>query len=276
MTLRLSILLLGILLLISCDDMFDGGEIVTSDYKPELNVYGFISFDDHKSSFVSVYRTLSLDENPRIDSLYMVSDADVSIIDSSGISTLFGENENTYNPSFYGEPDGFVPQFDADFKLEVNAPNGLSLTGTLHTTPKPELLNQIQEMIYPDSFFTIKWNSPENAMIRIEVESSNHPGCYIHKSEYFESGETEWKTKIFSCYDNQREYYSGNPDSLTIQLTFMDINYYEYFIKYDEDEFLNFLMGISGSTRYAFGVEGGLGVFGSYATDKINLRFDPP
>ena len=96
MNLRLYILLFGILLT-SCDE----GEIVTSDYIPELNVYGFISFDDNKPSFVRVHRTLSLDENPNENSSYYVSGADVIIIDSLGISNLFSENENTYNP-FYG------------------------------------------------------------------------------------------------------------------------------------------------------------------------------
>ena len=265
MTLRLSILLFGILLLTTCDE----GEIVTSDYNPELNVYGFISFVNYKPSFVRVHRTLSLDEDPRYDSFF-VDDAEVFIIDSSGHSnTLHKWGNDTY------DIDEFIPLYNSEYTLEVNSENYGNLTGTLQTPPEPELLNQTQEIIYPDSFFTLRWNSPENAMIRIEVESSNHSGCYIHKSEYFESGETEWTTKIFSCIDNNYGYYGENPDSLSINLTFMDINYYNYFVKNDEDEFLNFLMGMSGSTQNAFGVEGGLGVFGSYAKDIVILPFDP-
>ena len=160
------------------------------------------------------------------------------------------------------------------YTLNVNAQDGKSLIGSLHTPPKPELF-MYPDSIYPDSLFNISWNSPENSMVQIEVESWDYPGCYIYKSEYFENGETEWTTKIFSCYDNEGGYYSDNPDSLTIQLSFIDINYYDYFIRYEEAEFLNFLMGTSGSTQYAFGVEGGIGVFGSYATDKITLPFDP-
>ena len=266
---RLSILLFGFFLLTTCDE----GEIVTSDYKPELNVYGFISFDNNKPSFVHVHRTLSLDENPNENSSYYVSGSDVIIIDSLGISNLFSENENTYNP-FYGEPDGFVPQFDSDYTLKVNTQNGMSLTGSLHTPPEPELV-LYPDSIQSDSFFTIKWNVPENSIVYIEVESMDYYGCYIHKSEYFESGETEWTTKIFSCIDNNYGYYGENPDSLSINLTFMDINYYNYFVKNDKDEFLNFLMGMSGSTQNAFGVEGGLGVFGSYAKDIVILPFDP-
>ena len=271
MTLRLSILLIGILFLSSCGEMFDSGEIITSDYEPELNVYGFISFDNLEPSFVYVHRTLSLDENPNDYSSYFVNDAEVFIIDASGTSNPFSEIDN--NP-YYWEPDGFIPQFDADYTLEVtDVQNGMSLTGALHTPVKPELL-MYPDSIQSDSFFTIRWNSTGNSMVHIEVESWEQ-GCYIHQSEYFENGETEWTTRIFSCIDNYYGYYSENPDSLSINLTFMDINYYNYFVKNDEDEFLNFLMGMSGSTQYAFGVEGGLGVFGSYATDVVILPFDP-
>ena len=251
--------------------MFDSGEIITSDYEPELNVYGFISFDNLKPSFVYVHRTLSLDENPNEDSSYYIHDAEVFIIDASGTSNPFSEIDN--NP-YYWEPDGFIPQFDADYTLEVtDVQNGMSLTGSLHTPVKPELL-MYPDSIKSDSFFTIRWNSTGNAMAHIEVESWKQ-GCYIHKSEYFENGETEWTTRIFSCIDNNYGYDNVNPDSLSINLTFMDINYYDYFVAYNEDNFLNFIMGMSGSTQDAFGVEGGLGVFGSYATDIVILPFDP-
>jgi len=271
MTLRLSILFIGILFLSSCEEMFDSGEIITSDYEPELNVYGFISFDNLKPSFVYVHRTLSLDENPNDYSPYFVNDAEVFIIDSLGNSNPFQLNENSSNET-YEEPDGFVPQFDAYYTLEVAAQNGMSITGTLHTPPEPILLvDQIPEIIYPDSLFTLKWNTVSDAIAHIKVVSANHSGCYINRTAYFENGETEWTTKIFSCAVEG----INNPDNLSIQLTFMDINYYDYFVAYDDDNFLNFIMGISGSTQDAFGVEGGLGVFGSYATDIVILPFDP-
>ena len=130
-------------------------------------------------------------------------------------------------------------------------------------------------MIYPDSLFTLKWNTVSDAIAHIKVVSANHSGCYINKTAYFEHGETEWTTRIFSCIDNNYGYNNENPDSLSINLTLMDINYYDYFVAYDEDNFLNFIMGMSGSTQDAFGVEGGLGVFGSYATDIVILPFDP-
>ena len=78
---------------------------------------------------------------------------------------------------------------------------------------------------------------------------------------------------VFSCHDE--EYENGNPDSLSIQPTFMDNNYYKYFVNGEEDKFLNFLMGISGTTQNAIGVEGGLGVFGSYARDRVIIPFNP-
>tara|TARA_B100000315_G_C14570327_1_gene585164 strand:+ start:1723 stop:2550 length:828 start_codon:yes stop_codon:yes gene_type:complete len=275
MTLRFSILLLGILLLTSCEKIFDEAEIVESDYEPELNVFGLISFDSIEPSFVHVHRTLSLDENRNEDSLYFVRDAEVTIIESSGVSNLFTEIGYGYSntKTYYEASVEFDPQFDTEYKLEINTPNGMSLTGTLHTPPEPVLsVDQIPEIIYPDSFFTLSWNFYANAMVRVQVKGWGD-GCYINRYEYFEDGETEWTTKIFSCYDEVGGY--NNPDSLSIQLTFMDINYYDCFVKNAEDNFLNFLMGISGNTRHRFGVEGGLGVFGSYATTTVILPFEP-
>ena len=149
MILRLTILLLGILFLISCEKMWEG-EIIVSDYESELNVYGFIAFEDQmgnamnpKNSVVYVHRTLAINENPYEDSNYLVNGAEVNIT-SSGESTEFIEGGNSSNP-YYGAPDGFDPQFDAEYALEINAQNGMSLIGTLYTPPEPQLL------MYPDS-----------------------------------------------------------------------------------------------------------------------------
>ena len=42
--------------------------------------------------------------------------------------------------------DEFDPQFDAEYTLEINAQNGMSLTGTLHTPPEPQLI------MYPEQY----------------------------------------------------------------------------------------------------------------------------
>ena len=97
MTVRLTIFCVGILFLIACDKLFDRGEIITSDYEPELNVYGLVSFDEimgnpinpTSSSFVRVHRTLALNENPQGDTAFHVYDADVTITASSGYCVIY-------------------------------------------------------------------------------------------------------------------------------------------------------------------------------------------
>ena len=106
----------------------------------------------------------------------------------------------------------------------------------------------------------------------IDCDNYYYDTCYINRSETFVDGETEWTTKIFSCLDGQ--YNNQNPDSVQIRLTFMDLNYYDFFLKSSEDEFMNFMMGTSGNTQQSFGIEGGLGVFGSYVTKEINVPFN--
>ena len=88
-----------------------------------------------------------------------------------------------------------------DYTLNINAQDGKSLIGSLHTPPKPELI-MYPNSIYPDSLFNISWNSPENSMVQIEVESWDYPGCYIYKSEYFENGEIKQENpSIFKYFD---------------------------------------------------------------------------
>jgi len=281
MTVRLTIFCVGILFLIACDKLFDRGEIITSDYEPELNVYGLVSFDEimgnpinpTSSSFVRVHRTLALNENPQGDTAFHVYDADVTITASSGYSTKFLEPYESETGTYIDLFDEFVPDFETDYTLEINAQNGMSVTGILHTPPRP-IFKLLPEVINPDSFFTITWEPYVNAMARVQVKGWG-AGCNIEKNKYFENGETEWTTKIFSCYNDEEGYYSDNPENLSIQLTFMDTNYYDYFINYSGDGFFNFLMGIYGNTQEAYGVIGGLGVFGSYATETAMISFDP-
>ncbi|GIT40309.1 MAG: hypothetical protein Ct9H300mP9_1590 [Candidatus Neomarinimicrobiota bacterium] len=68
----------------------------------------------------------------------------------------------------------------------------------------------------------------------------------------------------------------GNTDStdwdedwLIIGLMSMDQNYYDHFIKYGQEdpEFTSLFLGVGGSGRN-YGIEGGIGVFGSIAMDR--------
>jgi len=49
----------------------------------------------------------------------------------------------------------------------------------------------------------------------------------------------------------------------------MDENYYEYFIKGEEDKYSNFLLGSGTTAGQSVGIEGALGVFGAVASSKV-------
>jgi len=64
-------------------------------------------------------------------------------------------------------------------------------------------------------------------------------------------------------------------DLLIIHMLSMDQNYYEYFIKYGEDpEFSNLLIG-SGGSGGGFGLDGGIGFFGSIGIDRAFIPVMP-
>ncbi len=74
----------------------------------------------------------------------------------------------------------------------------------------------------------------------------------------------------------RREFCEDDTDStdwdedwLIIGLMSMDQNYYDHFIKYGQEdpEFTSLFLGVGGSGRN-YGIEGGIGVFGSIAMDR--------
>ena len=55
----------------------------------------------------------------------------------------------------------------------------------------------------------------------------------------------------------------------------MDQNYYDYFIKYGQDpEFTSLFLG-EGSSGRNFGIEGGIGLFGSIGMDRAHIPLLP-
>ena len=66
---------------------------------------------------------------------------------------------------------------------------------------------------------------------------------------------------------------SWNEDILLFSLMSMDNNYYDYFIRYRDAEFTS-SFGSGGSGRN-FGINGGIGVFGSVAVDRHSMIMIP-
>lgn len=283
-------------------------EPVTSDHEPVLNVFGFVSLDNKIPSFVVVHKTLGLEgseweiigsdtiwygDGPddywiyiRRESKYLVRDAtviisdgetdymftlieDPSMEDSSWLSYGLINDEAIYmdTSSF------FTPSSSTAYTLNISTPNGMTLTGELTTPPMPQIHTEmVPDTLYNKNPYTITWVPIPDHYVIIR----NYPYVYIcgaNQWDVLELGDSSWTSSVPRCEDDRWGY--DEPDTLEIQIMAADENYYEYFIKHAyEDEFVNFLLG-GGSSGLAYGVEGGFGVFGSIATDRIQRILVP-
>ena len=68
---------------------------------------------------------------------------------------------------------------------------------------------------------------------------------------------------------------SDKPIEILIKLIAMDQNYYDYFLVGGSKRFENFLLEVDGNSGNNKGIQGGFGVFGSYATDKLYRIINP-
>ena len=88
-------------------------------------------------------------------------------------------------------------------------------------------------------------------------------------------GDAFWEYRREFCV-NDGELDSWTEDWLLIQIMSMDKNYYDYFIKNEDQntDFSNLFIGQGGYGRN-YGVEGGVGVFGSIAIDRSLIPIKP-
>lgn len=90
--------------------------------------------------------------------------------------------------------------------------------------------------------------------------------CGGYNQKINEPSDSVWTSTVKSC---AWYYEESETENMTIELRSMDDNYYEYFIKHSgDDEFVSLLLG-GGDSGLAFGVNGGYGVFGSIACDRV-------
>lgn len=272
-----------------------GWEDVESDREPVLNVFALISLDSETPSFVRVHRTLGLEGwdmeivkdttwygegpddyavNDVYVSRYFVRDATVTI--SAGIEDYpFYFSQEAYEHSWYEEVNYvdtlglFSPEPSKTYFLTVSTPDGMNLTGEVTTPPIPHIyVEEISDTVSHKKTYVVRWKSLGNTKVFLRVNSIGRWNCGSDQWVVLENGETSWTSVVKDCGSWWRPD-EEEPDSILIELTSMDENYYNYFIKYaDEDEFVNLLLG-GGNTGLAYGVEGGYGVFGAIATDRI-------
>ena len=271
-------------------------EDVKSDHDPVLNVFGLLSADSILTSFVRVHRTLDMEEaadsltRDTIGGNTFISYTSRFIIRDAEVIVSNGENEFLFEYTDYSfdlngslsevyqyQGDDLYPQPGETWTLNITTPGGLSVTGETIIPPLP----QISSEELPDSFqldqtMDITWQPmADNYQI---MNIGNYLG-YFGYDDYYGGGfscglwqeniikpeEESWTYRRDIC--DESYYQEWDEDLLLLNLMSMDNNYFDYFIRYGEVEFSGSTIGEGGSGR-SFGIDGGIGVFGSVAIDR--------
>ena len=271
-------------------------EDVTSDHDPVLNVFGLLSADSILTSFVRVHRTLDMEEaadsltRDTIGGNIFISYTSRFIIRDAEVIVSNGENEFLFKYTDYSfdlngslsevyqyQGDDLFPQPGETWILNVTTPGGLSVTGETIIPPLP----QISSEELPDSFqldqtMEITWQPmADNYQI---MNIGNYLG-YFGYDDYYGGGFScglwqeniikpdveSWTYRRDICGESNDQEW--DEDLLLLNLMSMDNNYFDYFIRYGEVEYSSSTIGEGGSGR-SFGIDGGIGVFGSVAIDR--------
>jgi len=271
-------------------------EDVKSDHDPVLNVFGLLSADSILTSFVRVHRTLDMEEaadsltRDTIGGNTFISYTSRFIIRDAEVIVSNGENEFLFEYTDYSfdlngslsevyqyQGDDLYPQPGETWTLNVTTPGGLSVTGETIIPPLP----QISSEELPDSFqldqtMDITWQPmADNYQI---MNIGNYLG-YFGYDDYYGGGfscglwqeniikpeEESWTYRRDICDESYDQEW--DEDLLLLNLMSMDNNYFDYFIKFGEVEFSSSTIGEGGFGR-SFGIDGGIGVFGSVAIDR--------
>jgi hypothetical protein len=167
------------------------------------------------------------------------------------------------------------PQPGETWTLNVTTPGGLSVTGETIVPPLPQIFNE--EL--PDTFqlnqtMEITWQPiADNYQI---MNVGNYLG-YFGYDDYYGGVNCGLRQENIikpeeELWTYRRDIFDGNFDQecdenqFFLNLMSMDNNYFDYFIRYGEVEFTSDF-GSGGSGR-SFGIDGGIGVFGSVAIDR--------
>ena len=236
---------------------------------------------------------------PYYASRFVIRDAQVTLSNSTKDYTLQlmksvegNRRENLYEAYVYNGED-LNPKPGEKWTLSVTTPGGLSATGETIVPPLPQL-NKEQ---LPDSFNTnqtmdIFWVAQQDNYQLVNVnnyqsyffyddydteEGKNYDSCGFWQELVVSPGDTVWTYRRDICEDAVRIGETNDyetEDFLLINLMSMDSNYHNYFLKYGGDgedkEFSSLFLGQGGSGR-SFGIQGGIGLFGSIGFDRHYL-----
>lgn len=309
----ISLISMTFILLVSCGKW--GWEPVTSDHEPTLNVFAVMFLGDSITAepcYIYVHQSLDLEQDEEIiagndttwygpdplydyyvteitKSAYIVEDARVFI--TNGVDTTYFY----YTPpqfledygwitlaSYIDTSDNFVPQPNREYILTVSTPDGRSVTGKVKTPSVPHIYNeQVPDTLFNRRTFTIPFKPiADNQHFRIRMNSIDrfNRSCGTDRVYVLQDvSDTTWTSKVENCTDAFGYIYGGKDSTVvSVALEAMDSNFYEYFIKNaGEVEYINILAGIEGNSGFSAGIEGGYGIFGAIAVDRIERVYIP-
>jgi len=215
-------------------------------------------------------------------SRFLIRDAEVIV--SNGVNEYIFEytdysfsQEESLSELYLYQGDDLYPQPGETWTLNVTTPGGLSVTGETIIPPVPQIFTEeLPDTFQLDQTMEITWQSmADNYQI---MNVGNYLGyfgydgyygggfsCGLWQENIIKPEEGSWTYRRDIC-DNDGYDQEWDEDLLLLNLMSMDNNYFDYFIRYGEAEFTsNF--GSGGSGR-SFGIDGGIGVFGSVAIDR--------
>ncbi len=284
----------GLLLLLGCGG-WRAVPMGPEDYLPTLNVIALLTPDENPAVTVLVGRTLPLDSPitvqagqdtvwldssdyyvyPSWASLLRVDSALVTISwDAGQVELVYDSTSERWgNFASYRPVDTtFVPITGRIYYLVVHSTSdGLKITG--ETTVPPATQLSVDPAVEPwetGDLITVHWAATTgNYHVGIAAPQAGEQRFRINAKQAVLDGDTSWS---FIVPTPESFWWE---DSLTLQdeyrlevsVVAFDVNFNEYFFQgpgSDQGIELGFLFGGDFITQSSFGIEGGLGVFGSY------------
>ena len=287
-------------------------EDVTSDHDPLLNILGIISPDSLVTSFVQVHRSLDLEEaqdtlvRDTVDGVIDIYYASQFVVRNAEVIVYLGDKEYLFDyrnidmedddtvslGAYFYNGNDLNPQPGEIYTLSVTTPSGLNTMGQTIIPPHP----LIHEELLPDTFqvnqdLEINWEPLGNHSQLINVDNYlslikylysyygyyniDRGSCGLTQEKLIDPGEASWTYHREICEQDFNEL-DWEEDWLALQLMSMDQNYYDFFIKYSQEdqEFSNLFIGQGGSGRN-YGIEGGIGVFGAIGIYRTYIPILP-